>query len=255
LCGVSEDKPDGTLRNSIYRRVTASARRMSPTRRLLYRLAAPLLLGIVRLWWRSCPIVAIVGEAHLNAVLSRWPSFLPCYWHQHQLFGARFLLLLQEQGRLRAGFLISPSVDGELGAMIVRRLGGYIIRGSSSHTGALALKDYFQALMREKVSPIITPDGPRGPAFVFKSGAVVLSQMSGRPMLPIAYAAARAKLVHWDRFVLPLPFSRIAIGIGPAREVPKSTDAEGVAAIQLEMAQALKDSFRAAQAALAAAAR
>lgn len=247
---MSDDKSDGTLRNTIYRRVTVSGRRMSPTRRFLYQLAAPVLLGIVRLWWRSCPIVAVVGEEHLNAVLARFPSFLPCYWHQHQLFGARFLMMLQQQGRLRAGFLISPSVDGELGAMMVRRLGGYVIRGSSSHTGALALKDYFQALVREKVSPIITPDGPRGPAFVFKSGAVVLSQMSGRPMLPIAYAASRAKLVQWDRFVLPLPFSRIAIGIGPAREVARTTDAEGVAAIQVEMAQALKNSFKAAQAAL-----
>jgi 1-acyl-sn-glycerol-3-phosphate acyltransferase len=80
--------------------------------------------------------------------------------------------------------------------MIVRRLGGYVIRGSSSHTGALALKDYFQALIREKVSPIITPDGPRGPAFEFKPGAILLSQMSGRPMLPIAYAASRARLVQ-----------------------------------------------------------
>jgi lysophospholipid acyltransferase (LPLAT)-like uncharacterized protein len=252
---VSDDKSDGTLRNTIYRRVTVSGRRMGPMRRALYSLAAPLLLGIVRLWWRSCPIVAVVGEEHLQSVLQRWPSFLPCYWHQHQLFGARYLMLLQQQRRLRAGFLISPSVDGELGAMIVRRLGGYVIRGSSSHTGALALKDYFQALIREKVCPIITPDGPRGPAFEFKPGAILLSQMSGRPMLPIAYAASRAKLVHWDRFVLPMPFSRIAIGIGAPREVPKGTDAQGIAKLQIEMAQALKTSFETARAALSASQR
>jgi lysophospholipid acyltransferase (LPLAT)-like uncharacterized protein len=248
--GVSDENTDGTLRNTIYRRVTVSGRRMSPTRRFLYRLAAPILLGIIRSWWRSCRIVAIAGEQNLETVLARWPSFLPCYWHQHQLFGARFLLMLQQQGRLRAGFLISPSVDGELGAMMVRRLGGYVIRGSSSHTGALALKDYFQALIKDKVSPIITPDGPRGPAFVFKPGAILLSQMSGRPMLPISYAASRAKLVHWDRFVIPMPFCRIAIGIGAPREVPKGTDARGVEALQVEMAQALKASFEAARAAL-----
>jgi lysophospholipid acyltransferase (LPLAT)-like uncharacterized protein len=247
---VSDENTDGTLKNTIYRRVTVSGRRMSPTRRFLYRLAAPILLAIIRSWWRSCRIVAVAGQEHLDAVLARWPSFLPCYWHQHQLFGARFLLTLQQQGRLRAGFLISPSVDGELGAMMVRRLGGYVIRGSSSHTGALALKDYFQALIREKVSPIITPDGPRGPAFVFKPGAILLSQMSGRPMLPISYAASRARLVHWDRFVLPMPFCRIAIGIGAPREVPKGTDAQGTQALQIEMAQALKASFEAARAAL-----
>jgi lysophospholipid acyltransferase (LPLAT)-like uncharacterized protein len=248
---VNDETNDGTLRNTIYRRVTVSGRRMTPTRRFLYRLAAPILLALIGAWWKSCRIVAIAGQEHLDAVLARWPSFLPCYWHQHQLFGARFLLMQQQHGRLRAGFLISPSVDGELGAMMVRRLGGYVIRGSSSHTGALALKDYFQALIKEKVSPIITPDGPRGPAFVFKPGAILLSQMSQRPMLPIAYAASRATLMSWDRFVLPMPFSRIAIGIGAPREVPKMATAQQIEAMQLEMAQALKASFQSARAALA----
>jgi lysophospholipid acyltransferase (LPLAT)-like uncharacterized protein len=247
---VNDDSSDGTLRNTIYRRVTVSGRRMTPTRRALYRLAAPIALALIRSWWRSCRIVAIVGQEHLDAVLSRWPSFLPCYWHQHQLFGARFLLMLQQQGRLRAGFLISPSVDGELGAMMVRRLGGYVIRGSSSHTGALALKDYFQALIKENVSPIITPDGPRGPRFVFKPGAILLSQMSQRPMLPIAYAASRARLMSWDRFVLPMPFSRIAIGIGPPCEVPRNATPQQTEALQQQMAQALKASFESARAAL-----
>ncbi len=32
------------------------------------------------------------------------------------------------------------------GAMMVRRFGGHVIRGSSTSTGALALKDYYQAL-------------------------------------------------------------------------------------------------------------
>ncbi|HEX2790301.1 MAG TPA: lysophospholipid acyltransferase family protein [Steroidobacteraceae bacterium] len=247
---MSENKPGGAFRNTIYRQVTASGRRMGPMRRWLYRLAAPTLLALVRLWWRSCRIVAVVGEEHLDAVLARWPSFLPCYWHQHQLFCARYLLLQQPRRPLRLGFLISPSVDGELGAMIVRRAGGYVIRGSSSHTGAQALKAYFEALMREQVSPIITPDGPRGPRFKFKPGAILLAQMSGRPMLPLAYAASRAALVHWDRFVLPLPFARIAIAIGSPREVPRALDTAALGALQLEMQQSLQATFAAARAAL-----
>jgi hypothetical protein len=58
----------------------------------------------MRLWWRSCRIVAVVGEEHLDAVLARWPSFLPCYWHQHQLFCARYLLLQQRGARCGWGF-------------------------------------------------------------------------------------------------------------------------------------------------------
>ena len=40
------------------------------------------------------------------------------------------------------------------------------------------------------------PDGPRGPRFTFKPGALLLSQMSGRPILPMAYAASRAWLIQ-----------------------------------------------------------
>lgn len=244
---MSAQDPGGALRNTIYRRVTRSHRRMGAGRRWLYRLAAPAVLGLMRLWWRSCRIVAVDGEQHLDAVLARWPSFLPCYWHQHQLFCARYLLLQQRQRPLKIGFLISPSVDGELGAMIMRRAGAAVVRGSSSHTGALALKDYFQALMRERISPVITPDGPRGPRFRFKPGPVLLAQMSGRPMLPFAYCASRAWLVHWDKFVLPLPFARIAVAIGPPRTVPRGLDAAGMEQVQAQMEQALKSAFATAR--------
>ena len=76
------------------------------------------------------------------------------------------------------------------------------------------MKEYFQALMREQVSPVLNPDGPRGPRFKCKPGAVLLAQMSHRPLLPLAYAASHAWLVHWDKFVLPWPFARIAVAIG-----------------------------------------
>lgn len=241
----------GALRNTIYRRINRSGRRMSRTRRALYQLAAPLILAVVRLWWRSCRIVAVVGEEHLDEALARAPSFLPCYWHQHQLFCACYLLRVQRRRRVRIGFLVSPSVDGELGAMIIRRAGGVVIRGSSTHTGALALKGYFEALVREQVSPVINPDGPRGPRFKFKPGAVLLAQMSGRPMLPLAYAASRAWLLHWDRFVLPVPFCRIAIAVGPPREVPRVLDPAAMQEITREMESRLKQAFRSARAALA----
>jgi lysophospholipid acyltransferase (LPLAT)-like uncharacterized protein len=241
---------DGALRNTIYRQMTRSARRMGRARRALYALVAPIAIAVVRIWWRSCRVVAVIGEQHVDAVLASVPSFLPCYWHQHQLFCARYLLEAQRGRALRVGFLVSPSVDGELGAMIIRRAGAYVIRGSSSHTGALALKGYFEALMREGVSPAITPDGPRGPRFKFKPGAILLAQMSGRPMLPVAYAASRAWLVHWDRFVLPVPFCRIAVALGPARYVPRSLDAAALEALTLDMQRTLHDTFARARAAL-----
>ena len=237
----------GGLRNTLYRTTTRSGRRMTRARRLLYAIAVPLASGLIRAWWRLCRVVRIEGLAHLEEALGRAPSVIPCYWHQHQLYCGKFLI---EQRRLTPGWLISPSVDGELGAMLVRRFGGAVIRGSSTHTGARALRDYYQALVRENLSPVITPDGPRGPRFKFKPGALLLAQMSGRPILPLSYAASRAWLIKWDRFVIPMPFARIAIAVGPPFYVPRVTDAALLQRLQDQMAEELKKLFGVAREAL-----
>jgi len=199
----------------------SSRRQLTPVRRLLYALMAPVGLALLRLWWRSCRIVRVEGEEHLSAALAAAPSLLPCYWHQHELFCARYLLLQMPRG-LKLGFLISPSVDGEVPATIARRLGAEVIRGSSTRTGARALRDYYHLLVNENVSPVITPDGPTGPPHQFKAGALLLAQISGRPLLPMAYAASRAWQFGWDDFVLPWPGSRVAIAIGAPVHVEKS---------------------------------
>lgn len=254
---MTESGPGGGLRNSIYRQVTRSGRRMTAGRRLLYAIAVPLGLGLVRLWWMSCRVARVEGAEHLQEALEKAPSLVPCYWHQHQLFCGKYLL--DESRRrtggnggagLKVGWLISPSVDGELGAMMVRRIGGHVIRGSSTATGARALRDYYEALVKQGVSPVITPDGPRGPRFEFKPGAILLAQMSGRPILPMAYAATRAWLIKWDKFVLPVPFSRIAIAIGPPRYVPRVTDAAAIERMQVELKEELKRLFGVARSAL-----
>jgi lysophospholipid acyltransferase (LPLAT)-like uncharacterized protein len=228
-----------------------SKRRLTPLRRFIYRLLAPVGYGLLRFWWSTCRIVAVTGAEHLDAALARAPSLLPCYWHQHELFCARWLML--QMPRIKLGFLISPSVDGEVPAMIARRLGAEVIRGSSTHTGARALRDYYQLLVKENVTPVITPDGPKGPRFVFKSGAILLAQISGRPMLPMAYAASRAWLFAWDKFVLPKPFSRIAIAIGEPVWVERGlamNDPAVLEPLQRRMEQALHEQYRHARAAL-----
>lgn len=223
---------------------------MTAGRRFVYSaLVVPLGLGLIRLWWRTCRVVRVTGEHHLSEALAKVPSVVPCYWHQHQLFCGRYLLDQRARG-LQVGWLISPSVDGELGAMMVQRLGGHVIRGSSTYTGARALRDYYQALVKEGISPAITPDGPQGPRFKFKPGAILLAQMSGRPILPMAYAASRAWLVKWDKFVIPVPFARIAIAIGEPRYVPRVMDAAQIENLQHEMERELHRLFRTARAAL-----
>jgi lysophospholipid acyltransferase (LPLAT)-like uncharacterized protein len=205
-------------------------------------------LSLLRLVWGWSRVVRVLGAEHISAALGRAPSFIPVYWHQHQLFCVKHLLEQRRAG-LKLGFLISPSVDGQIGAMIVRTLGGEVIRGSSTHTGARALRDYYQALAHEGVSPAITPDGPRGPPWKFKPGAVLLAQLSGRPMIPLSYAASRAWKIKWDRFVIPKPFSRIVIAVGEPVYVPKGLDAAGLERLESDMERRLRNLFEEAEAA------
>jgi lysophospholipid acyltransferase (LPLAT)-like uncharacterized protein len=246
---VVEEKPGGGLRNTIYEQQTRSGRRLTRGRLFLYKILVPVGVSLLRLVWRWSRVTQVIGAEHIAAALERAPSFIPVYWHQHQVFCVKHLLQQRRAG-LRLGFLISPSVDGEIGAMIVRNLGAEVIRGSSTHTGARALRDYYQALAHEGVSPAITPDGPRGPPWKFKPGAVLLAQLSGRPMIPLSYAASRAWKIKWDRFVIPSPFARIVVAVGAPVYVPKGLDAAGLEGLQLDMERRLRTVFEEAHRAL-----
>jgi lysophospholipid acyltransferase (LPLAT)-like uncharacterized protein len=238
--------PGGPLRNTIYEQRTRSGRQLTAARLWLYRMVVPLGLALIRLVWRSSRVVSVQGTEHITEALARAPSFIPVYWHQHQLFCVKHLLSLRPLG-VKLGFLISPSVDGELGAMLVRSLGAEVIRGSSTHTGARALRDYYQALSHDNVSPAITPDGPRGPPWKFKPGAILLAQLSQRPIIPMAYAASRAWKIKWDSFVLPKPLARISIMVGEPVYVPKGLDAAGLVGLQADMEARLKSLYQQAK--------
>lgn len=244
---MSESGPGDGLRNTVYRQVTRSGRQMTRARRLAYRLIVPIGAVLIRIAWRFARVVRVEGLEHLEGALARAPSLIPCYWHQHMLFCAKLLLEQRRRG-LAVAWLVSPSVDGDLGVMLIERFGGRAIRGSSTHTGARALRDYYQALMKDGLSPIITPDGPRGPRNRFKPGAILLSQMSGRPMLPMAFAASRCWRIKWDRFVIPQPFSRVAIVIGAPFQVPKGVDAAELERLQGVMEGEMRRLFDAARA-------
>jgi hypothetical protein len=148
---------------------------------------------------------------------------------------------LQKRG-LKIGFLISPSVDGEVPARIVQSWGAVAIRGSSNRTGARALKDMYNTIIKDKVSPVTTSDGPTGPVHEFKQGAVMLAQLTQTPMLPIAYAASRYwELKSWDKFIIPKPFSRIVIVVGEPHSIDKKLSAEKMEEERVRMETDMND--------------
>ena len=227
-------------------------RRLTWWRMALYRLGAPIALGLIYSWWATIPRGRVLGRERLAATLAEHKSVIPVFWHGQQMMSIRELVWFRPAG-LKLGLLVSPSVDGEGPAIMARMAGMAVMRGSSSRTGAQALRAMYRAIVRDDVSPIVTPDGSHGPRRVFKAGALLLSQLSGRPMVPIAYAARRAWLMPtWDRFALVWPLSRVVTIIGEPRFVPRGLDDAALERLRSEMGAELDRLYEQARALLRA---
>jgi len=197
-------------------------------RALAGRIVPKLVWGLIRLIWRTCKVREVIGTEHIQHLLDSNEPFIPCYWHQQQLFCIRYLLdTADNHPQFKLGYLISPSNDGDMASSLMADQGVHIIRGSATRGGAQALREIYTAIRQQGISPIVTPDGPTGPIFQCKPGVAMLSQLSKAPLLPLAYASTRAwKLRSWDKFMLPMPFSSVVIGIGPPLTVDKAMAAD-----------------------------
>jgi lysophospholipid acyltransferase (LPLAT)-like uncharacterized protein len=152
-----------------------------------------------------------------------------CTWHNRLALCVKIYFAF---GRRRANApglagLVSASKDGALLAAIFERFGVRPVRGSSSRRGAQALVELHTWAQRG-YDLAITPDGPRGPRYVFADGAITLAQVTGLPLVPVSYHLNwKITLKSWDQFQIPLPFARCEIRAGKVFQIPRElTDAE-----------------------------
>jgi len=116
--------------------------------------------------------------------------------------------------------LISQSKDGEFISQVLNRLGHATVRGSSSRGGLKGLLAAARAMKKENRMAVFTVDGPRGPRHKAKEGAIFLAQRAGAKILPVRAYAKRKKIFNsWDKFVLPLPFTKCSIYTAEPYEV------------------------------------
>ncbi len=129
-------------------------------------------------------------------------------WH-NRLFLATEIYRRYRQGRPLYA-LISASHDGAWLVAFFEMVGGMrAARGSSSRLGREAVNALLD-VQRAGHDIGITPDGPRGPCYDVKPGAVIVPRRTGAPLLLVGGEFTRAwRLNSWDRFFLPLPFSRV----------------------------------------------
>jgi lysophospholipid acyltransferase (LPLAT)-like uncharacterized protein len=200
---------------------------MGRRRRLYYFLGLPVLRGLIRLLTATYRVEKIMGEQHIEPFIESGKVCAPCYWHQHHIIGSTLIRGWVRRG-FKACFLVSGSVDGEVPERIARAWGAEVIRGSANQSGALALRD-MQRMMKDGHSIVTTADGPRGPKYEFKMGAIVMARIAGVPVIPIGCAADRAwHLKRWDDFMIPKPFARVVLAIGEPYPIPADAPLDGL---------------------------
>lgn len=228
---------------------TKSKRRLTRSRVFLYQIAVGVARLILEILWATCRI-RVVGLERFQSLVREHVAVVPVCWHQHLLLCARFLVS-RRAAPLKAGFMISPSVDGEAPTMLARAYGAHVVRGSGSYSGLRAVRGAHQAIERDGISPAVTPDGPRGPRFKFKPGAIFAAQISGKPVVPMAFAAKPAFVLKtWDKFVIPVPFGRVCIALGEPYFPPAGLSDEQMQAAQRDMERRMLETYREARKAL-----
>jgi len=142
----------------------------------------------------------------------------------------------------RLSFLVSGSRDGDIGAALLQKLGIQAIRGSSSRGGFKAMRDLIRTT-RQGFSLAMTLDGPRAPRFNAKPGTVYLAKTTKCVIIPILMRVKpRLQLKTWDRFVIPLLFSRIDVLYCEPFQVTDHKDHETIAKETQELANRMLES-------------
>jgi hypothetical protein len=164
-------------------------------------------------------------------------NYIASLWHNRLLI---FPFVLRRFFPDRHGAaLISASRDGELLADAIKRFDYDVVRGSSSRLGASAILQLSQTLASGR-DVVITPDGPRGPAYELGPGIVFLAQKSGAAVVPVNIEYSSCwRLKSWDRFILPRPFAKVHVIIGSPHHVELSDTPEQFEAERQRLQQAM----------------
>jgi lysophospholipid acyltransferase (LPLAT)-like uncharacterized protein len=158
------------------------------------------------------------------------------FWHNRVFLSTYFWQ------KRRIVVMTSQSFDGEYIARFIQRFGYGAARGSSTR-GAVGAIIEMTRLMRAGLSTAFTIDGPKGPRYVAKMGAVLLAKKTGQPILPFTITAQRfweAKR-SWDGFQVPLPFSRARVDIAPPIYVSADANDDGLETKRDELQAALDE--------------
>ena len=196
----------------------------------------------------------IVNEVAPRAYWDNNKPIIGAFWHGR-------LAMMPYGWRTKTmplNMLISNHRDGSIIADMITHFGVKSVRGSAGDKvkgGNKSSKGGVQAMLNmAKLAAAgeglaITPDGPRGPRMRANAGIVALARLTGCPVFPIAVSVSnRRVLSSWDKFIVPLPFSRGAFVIGDpifvARNATEDACEQARVAIETEINRVTREADR-----------
>lgn len=169
---------------------------------------APIIRFIYEMWCRTLRYTETNRHFMDDPLASGTPVCL-AFWH-NELFP-----LIHLRKKQPTAAIVSQSEDGELLARVLEGMNIKTARGSSSRGGVRALVKAAQLMRKECCVVCISVDGPRGPRHEVKEGAIYLAKMTKGLIVPVRLFMSNYKAFgSWDRFQLPLPFSRVEVIFG-----------------------------------------
>lgn len=208
--------------------------------RIQYYAAARVACALLEAMHGTWRMVVIDPERVIPGMFDGSRPGIVAFWHRH------ILAMLTHFRGAHVTVPVSQHRDGEYVAQAMERFRLDSVRGSSTHGGARLLRG-MMGRIRDGWSPALTPDGPRGPRFTVQPGFTLLARRSGLPVYPFGLAEEKAwVLKSWDAFVVPKPFSRVAICVGtPLRAADYSSTEEFCEALRRGMLEATEQAEQA----------
>lgn len=162
-----------------------------------------------------------------------------CFWHGRQLMIPWAYQAAKSEKRLGLFALISMHSDGRIIANAIKLFGASSVEGSSTRGGREASKKLL-SLLKVGSSIVITPDGPKGPIYKAKPGALKLAYRSKAPIVPISYSAEKYwTFGSWDKMILPKPFTKGVFVFGKPYYIEEDITDQNLAQKLAELEQAL----------------
>ena len=177
--------------------------------RLIIRLAGFVLYWLIRAICATVKFEVIGWENHTED-----EPLVYCFWHNRIPTATYFWR--------RRGIVVmsSQSFDSEYIARFIQRFGYGTAKGSSTRGARAGLIQMIRAVRAGK-SAAFTVDGPHGPLYEAKPGALLLAAKANAAILPFSISLDRCwRLPSWDRIEIPKPFARAIVVIGKRIHVP-----------------------------------